>query len=240
MSHLNNVFLYYWGHCRKAGSLWYCGVVTKQFPSRSPGSRRAPLDSLPWKSPVTLQTFHKSAEWLRWSINTLWIGPSGKSGHIRNSKKPKPRVHCEFCSNNTVDLVQWKMGCGPKTIIAAIVLVVTWSFKCNIQEGHFITSNTASIMCEICSLNGLAIISINSGYSGSLMEAFSSCGLFLSLCLLMLSQFDFILIPTFNQGRPFTQCWIRSLTPTCFLKIRAVELVLLQEGNQSVDLQTIF
>lgn len=123
------------------------------------------LDGLPWKSPVTSQTFYKSAEWLRWSINTLWIAPGGENGHIRNSKKPKPWVHSEFCNNNTVDLAQWKMGWGPKTIIAAIVLVVTHSLKCNIQEGHFITSNRASIMCKICSLNRLAIISIISGYS---------------------------------------------------------------------------
>lgn len=124
------------------------------------------LDSLSWKSLVTLQTFHKFAEWLQWSINTPPIAPGGENSHIRNSKKPKPQVHSEFCDNNTVDLVQWKIGWMPKTIIAAIVLVVTQSLKCNIQEGHFITSNRASIMCKICSLNGLAIISIITGYSG--------------------------------------------------------------------------
>lgn len=97
---------------------------------------------------------------------TLWIAPSGENGHIRNSKKPKPRgftLSSALITHWT--MVQWKMGWRPKTIIAAIVLVVTQSLKCNIQEGHFITSNRASIMCKICSLNGLAIISIISGCS---------------------------------------------------------------------------
>lgn len=94
----------------------------------------------------------------------LWVE---WNAHIRNSEKPKPQVHCEVLGshNNAVELVQWKMGRGPKTIIAAIVLPVSQSLKCNIQEGHFITSNRASIMCKICSLNRLAIISIISGYS---------------------------------------------------------------------------
>lgn len=165
-------------------SLWTCSVVTEARNSPAAAMARGCLESAtrrafgtalgaslaPWTaSPGSLlwppQSFHNSAEWLRWSINTLWIAPGGENGHTRDSKKPKRRVHSEFCNNNIVDLVQWKMGWGPKTIIAAIVLVVTQSLKCNIQEGHFITSNRASIMCKICSLNGLAIISIISGCS---------------------------------------------------------------------------
>lgn len=162
--HSNLHFL--WSHCEKAEFMNLSLLRRPEIPlPQPPGPGPCSLDGLPWKSPVTSQTFYKSAEWLRWSINTPWIAPGGGNGHIRNSKKPKPRVHCEFCNNNTMDLVQWKMGRGPKAIIAAIVLLVTQSLKCNIQEGHFITSNRASIMCKICSLNRLAIISIISGYS---------------------------------------------------------------------------
>lgn len=61
-------------------------------PPRSPsGSGAGPnsLDGLCWKSPDTVQGLHKSAEWLRWSINTWWIAPCGENGHIRNSKETK-------------------------------------------------------------------------------------------------------------------------------------------------------
>lgn len=106
------------------------------------------LDGLPWKSPVTSQTFYTSAEWSRWSINTERIAPAGQSSHIRNRKKPKRWVHPKFCCNSTPQPAQWKMGRGTKTIIAAIVPVVAQSLKCNIRKDRFIISNRASIMCK--------------------------------------------------------------------------------------------
>ena len=118
-----------------------CSLATKAFPP-------ALVTLLPYVS-CDLSDILKFAEWLGWSVNTELIAPAGQSSHFRDGKSP------EAASSPQSSAViarcapaQWKAGHGTKTIIAAIVLVVTQSLKWNIGKDHFIMFNRSSIMCK--------------------------------------------------------------------------------------------
>lgn len=99
-ANLNIIFLFnqhfLWGHCMEGRfTNLQAGYKGQKPPAFPPALAMLPGQTT-LMSPVTSQTFYKSAEWPWWSINTEPIAPARQSSHIRDGKKPEatgsPRV----------------------------------------------------------------------------------------------------------------------------------------------------